>query len=65
MSDAKGDSRLCDGRRERDAALWGLDQAPIDSMPFNGLGQGSRMTLASDDPEHVIVVPGRHFAPTA
>src|ERR671921_2426578 len=23
------------------------------------------MTLASDDPEHVIVVPGRHFAPTA
>ena len=26
--------------------------------------QGSRMTLASDDPEHVIVVPGRHFAPT-
>jgi hypothetical protein len=23
------------------------------------------MSLASDDPEHVIVVPGRHFAPTA
>src|SRR5215211_8239878 len=23
------------------------------------------MTLASDDPEHVVVVPGRHFAPTA
>src|SRR5512144_795538 len=22
------------------------------------------MSLASDDPEHVIVVPGRHFAPT-
>jgi hypothetical protein len=28
-------------------------------------GQGSRMSLASDDPEHVIVVPGRHFTPTA
>src|SRR5215208_5157789 len=28
-------------------------------------GQGSRLNLASDDPEHVIVVPGRHFAPTA
>src|SRR3712207_867520 len=27
--------------------------------------QGSRISLASDDPEHVIVVPGRHFAPTA
>src|SRR5215217_8466472 len=23
------------------------------------------MSLASDDPEHVVVVPGRHFAPTA
>jgi hypothetical protein len=23
------------------------------------------MTLASDDLEHVVVVPGRHFAPTA
>src|SRR3954451_23901588 len=23
------------------------------------------MGLASDDPEHVVVVPGRHFAPTA
>jgi hypothetical protein len=23
------------------------------------------MSLTSDDPEHVIVVPGRHFAPTA
>src|SRR5688500_3633836 len=27
--------------------------------------QGSRMSLASDDPEHVIVVPGCHLAPTA
>src|SRR5215213_10932297 len=27
--------------------------------------QGSRMSLASDDPEHVVVVPGCHFAPTA
>jgi len=27
--------------------------------------QGSRMSLASDDPEHVIVIPGRHFTPTA
>src|SRR3712207_9336963 len=27
--------------------------------------QGSRKSLASDDPEHVIVVPGRHFAPAA
>ena len=27
--------------------------------------QGSRMSLAGDDLEHVIVVPGRHFAPTA
>jgi hypothetical protein len=23
------------------------------------------MSLVSDDPEHVVVVPGRHFAPTA
>ena len=27
--------------------------------------QGSRMDLAGDDPEHVIVVPGGLFAPTA
>jgi hypothetical protein len=29
------------------------------------LAQGSRMSLASDDPEHVIVVPHRHFTLTA
>ena len=23
------------------------------------------MSLVGDDPEHVVVVPGRHFAPTA
>ena len=27
--------------------------------------QGSRMSLASDDPEHVIVVPGGLLAPAA
>jgi DDE_Tnp_1-associated len=27
--------------------------------------QGSRMSLASDDPEHVVVAPGRHLAPAA
>jgi hypothetical protein len=27
--------------------------------------QGSRMSLASDDLEHVVVVPGRHSAPAA
>ena len=27
--------------------------------------QGSRMSLASDDPEHVVVVPGGLLAPTA
>src|SRR3954466_1898047 len=27
--------------------------------------QGSRMSLAGDDLEHVVVVPGRYFAPTA
>ncbi len=27
--------------------------------------QGSRMSLAGDDPEHVVVVPGGLFAPTA
>src|SRR3712207_2025102 len=30
-----------------------------------GTPQGSRISLVSDDPEHVVVVPGRHFAPTA
>jgi hypothetical protein len=28
-------------------------------------GQGSRMNLAGDDPEHVVVFPGGLLAPTA
>ncbi len=38
---------------------------PLAYAVFAAAPQGSRMSLASDDPEHVIVVPGRHFAPTA
>jgi hypothetical protein len=30
-----------------------------------GKGQGSRINLAGDDPEHVVVVPGGLFTPTA
>jgi hypothetical protein len=35
--------------------------------PHDGLcrPQGSRMSLAGDDPEHVVVVPGGLLAPTA
>src|SRR3954451_11306608 len=43
--------------------------APLATRPrpsaYPAARQGSRMSLASDDLEHVIIVPGRHFAPTA
>jgi hypothetical protein len=32
---------------------------------WRGVCQGSRINLTGDDPEHVVVVPGGLFAPTA
>src|SRR3954471_18982934 len=50
--------------RSRPRALSSIS-AMFSHEPSLGVWQGSRMKLAGDDPEHVIIVPGGLLAPTA
>jgi DNA invertase Pin-like site-specific DNA recombinase len=65
--------RMLDHLREGDVVVvWKLDRLSRSLKDLlhilektEAAGQGSRMGLAGDDPEHVVVVPGGLLAPTA